>query len=345
MSRVEETVQPPVHGGNLVYAKAKWPSAPEPWLDLSAALNPIPWPIPNIPPLYYQNLPDIDYLSLRQAAANYYCQPCLWPVSGTQQLIECLPRLRARSVVAVPEVGYAEHEWCWQKAGHKVLRYSTGQVELLLSQCDVLVVINPNNPTGELISLSQLRSWHQQLQAKGGWLVVDEAFIDSFPLEQQLSMASYANQPGLIVLKSIGKFFGLAGIRSGFVLAEEDLLSQVKQYLGPWHLNGISAYLTERLLEDLSWHQCSREQLARLSYTLSQKLAQQGFVIVGQTPLFVTVLHLNAKQVQAALAEQGIWVRLFEDLNWLRFGLPANTEQSLRLQQALQKIENIKLGN
>lgn len=329
-------LHPPVHGGNLEAAQRRWPMAPQPWLDLSAALNPTPWPLPEIPARCFQSLPDPHYSNLQQAAARYYQQSSLWPTSGSQQVIECLPQLRPRSVVAVPTIGYAEHEWCWRKAGHQVVHYQDDQIESHLDHCDVLVVINPNNPTAALVSSETLLRWHQTLQTRGGWLVIDEAFIDAYPLaeQQRLSMASIAQQEGLIVLKSVGKFFGLAGIRSGFVLAAPELINLIKSYLGPWQVSGVSAYLTEQLLQDTQWHEDSRLKLAQHSSALVQMLIPFGQVI-GQTPLFVTLAHPKAQQMQQSLAKQGIWVRLFEHLGWLRFGLPATTEQCRRLIQAL----------
>lgn len=333
--------QSPIHGGNLEYAQTHWPKAPLPWLDLSAALNPQPWPVPEIPTECFQRLPDPEYRHLCQIAAQYYQQDSLWPVSGSQQIIELLPKLRASSVVAVPEIGYAEHEWCWRKAGHQVLRYQGTQVDHVLESCDVLVVINPNNPSAAVVSQQQLIRWHQRLQAKGGWLIVDEAFIEAYPITQaqQCSMADMANQPGLIVLRSIGKFFGLAGIRSGFVLTEAPLLMQIKQHLGPWHLNGVAAYLTASLLQDAVWQQQSRLWLAQQSASLVAQLEQASLPllsVVGATPLFITLSHPNAEALQSCLAAQGIWVRLFQTLNWLRIGIPASLEQHQRLLNALR---------
>ncbi len=342
---------PPQHGGDLARAKAQHSAiSPDDWLDLSAGLNPQPWPIPQIPTDCFTHLPE-DYSALLTVAAEYYQQESLWPVSGSQQIIELLPKLRHNACVAVPEVGYQEHAWCWLKAGHKVMIYCDDELEQAAEMCDVVVVINPNNPGGQRYPQVRLLKLQQRLASRNGWLIVDEAFMDALAEQEQAecSLARQAQQDGLIVLRSIGKFFGLAGIRSGFVLCHQTLLEPIRQGLGPWHLNGVSAYLTQQLLLDREWHGRARAQLSAQmtlqrqqldSVFESQSQPQSQGRAIGHTSLFYTCYHPDAQQLQQQLAQQGIWVRYFAQNSWLRFGLVDNPQSLARLVQALESCLN-----
>lgn len=359
---------PPAHGGDLLRAQKqfselktepttelktgaktvlKTEQSTDQWLDLSAALNPNPWPIPDIPAVCFNQLPE-NYDELIAVAADYYQQSSLWPVSGSQQIIELLPQLRKRSKVAVPEAGYQEHAWCWHKAGHQVMTYTPNELEHAAKCCDVVITINPNNPTGQKYNKETLLQLQRQLAQRDGWLIVDEAFMDALPESEQasLSIANKAELPGLFVLRSVGKFFGLAGIRSGFILCQPNMLQQIRTKLGPWHLNGVSSYLTQQLLQDMAWQITARKQLSmQMSHqaeVLTQLLTQpdrydanlQGKYI-GHTPLFYSLYHPDAHEIQQQLAQHGIWVRYFPESSWLRFGLAADDTALNRLQRAL----------
>ena len=204
------------HGGRLRKAAIEYGIAEADWLDLSSGLAPWPWPIPEIPLRAWARLPETDD-GLEKAASEYYGAGPLLPVPGSQAAIQLLPRLRRSGKVGVLSPCYAEHAEAWRRAGYVVREVQEQEVDFFLDSLDVLVVVNPNNPTGLSLSPQRLLDWHARLAQRGGWLVVDEAFIDVTP---DLSLASHADQVGLIVLRSFGKFFGLAGVRLGFVLAE-----------------------------------------------------------------------------------------------------------------------------
>lgn len=356
----------PVHGGDLKRAQASFPHVSN-WLDLSAGLNPSPWPIPAIPESCFQQLPD-GYDALLASARAYYGQVSLWPVNGSQQGIELLPQVRRLLTpdllsqrVAIPESGYAEHGWCWHKAGFEVLTYRADDPEALLAcatAVDVLVVINPNNPTGQCFDRETLLACHRTLQNKGGWLLVDEAFVDALPDAERGCSLADAITEGLLVLRSVGKFFGLAGIRSGFVLASAPVLEVLKMLQGPWPVSGVTAYLTEAMLADSRWQSETRAQLQilsdrllavlqqGLSSGLNPELTQSGGLKLatqwGQTPLFVSCQFTAnsglALRCQQLLAGQGIWVRAFPEQERLRLGLPATEEALQHLTQALADI-------
>ncbi len=178
--------------------------------------------------------------------------------------------------------------------------------------------------------------WHQQLSKRGAWLIVDEAFIDATP---DNSIADQTHLEGLFVLRSIGKFFGLAGTRVGFLLAPSDYLNQVQETLGPWTIAGASRHITKLALQDTQWQQSTRANLICESDKLKTLLTAHQLPPNGGTSLFQFVLHPQAAEIQHLLAKQGIWVRLFKEAKALRFGLPPASEWG-KLEAALAGLSS-----
>ncbi|HSI44829.1 MAG TPA: threonine-phosphate decarboxylase CobD [Methylophilus sp.] len=320
------------HGGNLLQAVAKYGRPANDWLDLSTGINPQHYPIPALASALFQRLPAMDD-GLQAAARAYYGAPYILPCAGSQAALQVLPTLRQACRVAMPRNMYQEHAHAWQRAGHTVHFFEQQPDSDILNTADVLLVCNPNNPTGQLYPVDTLLEWHAQLAARGGWLVVDEAFMDTTP---QSSLASHSGQPGLWILRSLGKFFGLAGLRVGFLLGEPTALAQVESLLGPWTIAGPSRYIAQIALEDTAWQLKMREHLPAQSRQLFEMLKNYGFNPVGGTGLFQYVQHTASHQLQSALAKEGVWTRNFESPHALRFGLPPVSEWS-RLEQALAK--------
>lgn len=333
------------HGGNILAMSEKYNIPVEQWLDLSTGLNPNGWPVPVIPETVWQALPQEED-GLQQAACHYYgCDYCL-PVAGSQAAIEILPTLRNLSNVAIVSPTYAEHEYSWKKAGHNVKRIDFDQVDAELAHIDVLVIINPNNPTGHKTSIDTLLSWHQQLSKKGGWLIVDEAFMDVTP-EQSLIESDI--RPGLIILRSLGKFFGLAGVRCGFVITDKELLTLLANKIGPWSVTGPSRYIAIQALNDKRWQSQMRSDLVVQGKRLAGLLKEYGFTVEGDSALFQWFKHYNAKKLFNIFAKHGILVRFFSEevtqVPSLRFGLPKSEEQWHRLEKALSSIPDSEKSN
>lgn len=324
----------PVHGGLLRQAARRYGIPVADWLDLSTGINPWVWPVPALPSNVWRRLPE-DEDGLVDRARAYYGAPQALPVDGSQAAIQALPRLRRSDRVAVLAPAYAEHARAWACAGHAVLPVSPQSVPVYVDAVDVLVLINPNNPTGYRFPPDLLLRWHQQLAARGGWLVVDEAFMDPTPLE---SLAVHATQPGLIVLRSLGKFFGLAGARVGFVLAEPKLLAPLAHILGPWIVAGPSRAVASQALADAGWQRATRARLLKAEARMVRLLAASGLPSAGGCALFQWVQTPRAHAIHEALARQGILTRLFLDPPSLRFGLPDTEHAWTRLQTALGRV-------
>ena len=304
------------------------------WLDLSTGINPNGWPVPEIPSACWARLPEDDD-GLERAAQTYYEAEHLLPVAGSQAAIQTLPRLRPRSRVAVLDPGYAEHAYAWRNAGHEVAAVAAERLDEALQGSDVLLLIHPNNPTGARFSVEQLLDWHARLAARGGWLVVDEAFMD---VTSEHSLCRHTAREGLIVLRSLGKFFGLAGARVGFVCAQASLLAQLHGILGPWSVSAPARWVAKSALSDRAWQDAARQRLGTDGARLQALLARHGLNPAGGCALFQWVCTPGAKDLHEALARQGILTRLFIESSSLRFGLPGTEADWLRLDDALARI-------
>lgn len=318
------------HGGNLRIAAAQYGRPLSDWIDLSTGINPVGYPAPSLATDVWQRLPEADPEFLAAACA-YYHAPALLPVAGTQAAIQAMPHLRPPSQVVVAAPSYAEHAHGWRRARHAVRELPFAALDAAVDGCDVMVVCNPNNPTGERIAPERLLTWSARLAARGGWLVVDEAFGDTEPHN---SVAA-ARAPGLIVLRSVGKFFGLAGLRLGFVAADLALLDALNEMLGPWTVSGPAQQIGKAALEDRAWQAHTRTRLLQQGARLQALLAAHGIQSAG-TPLFQYWQEPQAIDFQHQLAHEGIWVRRFDGIApGIRVGLPGGETGWQRLEQAL----------
>ena len=348
------------HGGRLHAAAQKYGIPESEWLDLSTGINPVGYPVLALPLDAWRRLPDGDD-ALRAAAARYYGSESVLPVAGTQAAIQALPRLRTPSRVAVLSPTYGEHAHVWRRSGHVVRELAADEIESALDHLDVVVLANPNNPTGLCFAGDTLARWRRHLVDRGGWLVVDEAFMDATP---EASLVSQATLPGLIVLRSIGKFFGLAGARVGFVFSGTDLRLALEKELGPWAVSGPAQQLATQALADTAWQETARTQLTAAGARLARLLDERGLAPAGGTVLFQWVRTPHAATLHEQLARRGILTRLFSDAQGrasvvgapsgeanparrmpgtteptsLRFGLPGTQTQWERLAHVLHEV-------
>ncbi len=329
----------PDHGGDPAAAENHFGQPAFPWLDLSTGINPLPIPLAPLPGAVAARLPDSrDLADTLKEARSYYGAPkhgAIVASPGTQAAMQWLPRLRPVSRVVVWGPTYAEHAHVWRLAGHQVSVFRHDDSGL--DDADVVVVVNPNNPDGRRISSSDLLTRKQALANRGGWLVVDEAFCDVTP---EISLAGHVGDAGLIILRSFGKFFGLAGYRLGFVLGWPELTHALADALGPWAVSGPALWAGAEAFRDRAWIDETRRRLYGDAARLDCLLAARGFDVIGGTDLFRLVRYPGAVECHEALARRGILVRRFTDhRDWLRFGLPGTLESWGRLEAALAEIQ------
>ena len=358
------------HGGKLRDAAKRYNIPLKNWADLSTGINPNGWRPETISSDSWGRLPEAED-GLLEAARQYYNCESLLPVAGSQAAIQLLPSLferkefkkkefgskefeakEAKKNVGILNLSYAEHAHAWEKFGHHVISLTPDTIEQNLNELDILLIVNPNNPTGILFPPEKLTAWHNILKNKNGWLIVDEAFMDCTP-EYSILPESQLHNPNklnnLIVLRSIGKFFGLAGIRVGFVAAPQNILNKLNELLGPWTISGPARECATQALNDYQWQQTNQTYLASASQRLIALLSENHLTPDGSTRLFSWVKTENAKDLHESLARHGILTRLFTSTSpqtdSLRFGLPANEKQWLQLGKALNSLSDLNTLN
>ena len=327
------SVRPP-HGGDLSAARRTFGSPPSGWLDLSTGVNPWPYPYGAIGPETLTRLPQDDCMDeLLVAARQAYGIPPvngLAAAPGSQALFQLLPAMRPPSRVAVLAPTYEEHAVAWRRLGHVVDEAGS------LGECrdaDVVVVVNPNNPDGRTTDRGALARTAEELAGRGGWLVIDETFADVVP---DLSLASAPALPNALIMRSFGKFFGLPGLRLGFVAGPPALVSSIAGRLGPWAVSGPAMDIGRRALADADWIARTRGRLAAMRLKLDEVVSAAGLNLVGGTDLFRLAETPAARDLHRRLGEAGILVRSFEHHpHWLRVGLPPSADALQRLSLAL----------
>lgn len=310
------------HGGRLNAAVRRWGIPRADWLDLSTGIAPWPYPLPAVPAEVWQRLPEEGEQGdgLEAAARAYYGGQDLLMLPGSQAAIQWLPRLLPAGRVAMPAPLYSEHPAAWQAAGHALVGWH--------EPSDYAVLCNPNNPTGTRYTRDELLERARGLRR----LVVDEAFIDAEPA-QSLVACGVEN---IVVLRSLGKFFGLAGARVGCAIGAPALLGRLAEALGPWCVAHPARWAARQALADREWQAAQRARLRAAATRLAELLGCLG--APAGCPLFQTVVTPRAAALHEALARRGILARLFDDPPALRFGLPATEHDWQRLTTALKEI-------
>ncbi|GAA5131134.1 threonine-phosphate decarboxylase CobD [Alloalcanivorax gelatiniphagus] len=313
----------PDHGGRLNHAARHWGIPASDWLDLSTGINPHGYPVPAIPERVWRRLPEDDD-GLETIARTWLDLPahagCL-PVAGSQAALQTLPWLRRPGRVGVPAPGYQEHAAAWQRAGHRLVPLTAEQVPAALPDLDALVWIHPNNPTGATLDTHTLLGWHRQLAKRDGWLLVDEAFIEASPAT---SLVPHLGAPGLVVLRSLGKFFGLAGLRAGLMAGPTALCRALDERLGPWALSHPARHVMATALADRDWQADTRRRLRDDRQRLDALLQEHGLNPQGDSDLFAWCPTANAAGYHQRLARQAVLTRLWQQPDGLRLGLPGD---------------------
>lgn len=318
------------HGGNLAAAIAEFGGDAADWIDLSTGINATPYPVGEIAAQSWTRLPERDRLATleQRAQAAYGTDLEAVAVAGAQAAIQLIPRITATGTATVLTPTYNEHAGALRTAGWTVREADTLKA---LEGSSLAVVVNPNNPDGASYSPDQLRA----LAGSVGLLVVDESFVDPLP---HLSLAARTGPlpENILILRSFGKFYGLAGVRLGFVLCAPAMAARFRDMIGPWPVSGMAIDIAERALADTDWAQQTTAQLHRDAKRLDLLAKDAGWDLVGGTPLFRTYAPASAITAQRQLAAQHIWTRIFPySRSWIRLGLPGQDADWSRLATAM----------
>ncbi len=328
------------HGGRLDLAVGEYGGNRSGWLDLSTGINPHAYPVTNLPDDVWIKLPDSkaeqDMLDAARRYFNVRDGSGIVAGNGTQALIELLPRALPLKKIAIVSPTYGEHAFAWKKAGADVVEM--GQGETVPADCDGLLIVNPNNPDGHLYEVERLVEYAAEMAKRGGYLIVDEAFCDSFPRASIVSQI----EENMLVYRSFGKFFGLAGLRLGLLIARKEITGKLIEMLGPWSVSGPALEIGKRAFKDHQWTHDMRLRLQEQSAKQAKMLQGCGLEIAGINPLFIYTAHPRSNEIYHFLAKRHILVRPFPAMKErLRFGLCADSGELERLEDALRDIMRI----
>ncbi len=316
------------HGGNLDQAIAQYGGAPEDWIDLSTGINRQPYPIPPLPPEAWAPLPTASATARLIAAARaaYATEAAIAPLAGAQQAIQLIPQLWPPGQARILAPTYNEHAHRLRAAGWQVTEVTTPEA---LPGADLAILVSPNNPDGRITPTATLL----QIAATTR-LIVDESFADPTPH----SLAPRAGQPGLIVLRSFGKFYGLAGLRLGFALGHPSDIDPLREAAGPWPASGPALHIGAIALSDTAWARATTRRLTQEAPRLDTLATAAQWRPLGGTPLFRLYDTPDASAAQHHLAQHRIWSRRFPySPTWLRLGLPGAPAEWSRLATALAR--------
>ena len=323
------------HGGALEVARRLVKRAPEPWIDLSTGINPHAYPLPDLRPEAWTRLPESGALAKLEAAAGrrYGAAPrSVVAGPGSQALIQALSRILPRGMVAAFGPTYSGFASAFGAAGACLAEANRFEE---LDGFDVAILVNPNNPDGRITPRAALLDLHERLAGHGGTLIVDEAFAD-FDAESE-SLAPILPTSRVIVLRSFGKVYGLAGLRLGFALASPDIIASLRAALGPWPVSGPAIAVGIRALADSNWLEATRARLGQDAARLDLLLQNAGWRIIGGTSLFRLAACADARAAFEQILAAGILTRPFADApDRVRFGIPADETAWERLAKALR---------
>jgi cobalamin biosynthetic protein CobC len=325
------------HGGRLCVARSLFPNVPQPWIDLSTGINPHSYPAPRASARERNRLPEPSELArleeIAAAAFNVADPVRVVATGGTENALRLLPYLLKLTSAVIASPTYGSHADAWQRAGAEVRSVTDSELLASAAANTAMTVVNPNNPNGRLLTREQLL-----LLNRKGVLIVDEAFGDLEPQHCVSDIAGSDAASRMIVLRSFGKFYGLAGVRLGFVIASPAIAAQLRQLLGDWPVSvdalraGLAAYA------DNEWAERMRDRLSTAAQRLDALLASGGMEIVGGTSLYRLARAANARARFTQLISHGVLVRPFDyDATLLRFGLPGSRDQWRRLTRALKE--------
>ena len=294
------------HGGGLDAAIAAYGGARGDWLDLSTGINPVPYPMPDLPADAWTALPDEAAFARLYALARHFWgipeEAAIIGATGASAIIAALPRVLPKGDVCIPGPTYNEHGAAFAAAG-----WGLGQ-----DPSHALVAVHPNNPDGHIWQVSD---------CEAAYTVIDESFCDVTPDQSLIHLAA---RPGTVVLKSFGKFWGLAGLRLGFAIGDPEIIGKLTDLLGPWQISGPALSIGAEALSDPAWADDTRARLKADAARLDTLVTKHGAELVGGTTLFRLYNLQNASALQDKLAQHRVWSRVFPYApDWLRLGLPA----------------------
>ncbi len=353
-----------LHGGNIHAAAQRLNCSSSHLLDASASL--VPW-TPRFSRSFHGSIrdyPDRSYRHLRALIAQQHQLPLalVLPGNGAAELFTWAARdAAATGISSLPAPGFADYSRalaCWQ--GRWLPQSFLLQCAAPFPQsfrsppaCDALWICNPHNPTGQLWSRASL----EPLLQRHRLVICDEAFLSLVPDgEQQSLIPLVADHPNLVVIRSLTKLYGIAGLRLGYAIAQPERLKRWAQWRDPWPVNAIASAMAEQLLASPAKYQrwCLRAQrwVAKEGAWMQQKLSQLPGIMPMPSAANFLLIHADHSLVPLReVVEQRHRIllrdcRSFEGLGecWLRIGLQSRRNNRRIIRALKQELDRAPLA-
>lgn len=320
------------HGGNLLQAIEEFGGNQEDWLDLSTGISPYTIDLPEFHQDVWRRLPDPKYVKLLEGKAKEFYQTksnCL-AVPGSQFAIQHLSKV-VDGEIGILEPTYGEYAASFVRNGKS---YTSLENISDIGNASSVILANPNNPDGRIYTSQELLKLAVQLSERNGYLVVDEAFM---AIDDPNSLLNEVDATtNVVILRSIGKFFGLAGIRLGFVFSSEKFRAKLAAYLGPWAVTGPALAIADHIFANRFIANELKQKISVRHQQMGEILEQSGLQIVGKNDLFFLIRHPKANALHISLKQQKVLTRIFDyNSDWIRIGLTANSNEDERLLKAI----------
>ena len=317
-----------LHGGNIYYYSEKYGIPPERILDFSASINPLGAPkaalkaIKDALPML-ANYPDPSVGELKEAvsAETGVGFESILAGNGSTELIYLFPRYFRPKTALVLAPTFSDYSRALALSGcavrHFGLREADGfvpdmaRLEKAAAGADLVVLCNPNNPTGTLLERDALSRLAGTLVGAGKQVVIDEAFIEYAPGESLIREA--AKRRGLIVLRNFTKFYGMPGLRLGYLCAHPSLVKKLDEAKEPWSVNTLAVKAAVAALSDKGFTRKSLRVFREEQAFMLGALGNIGGVKVfpSSANFFLVRLPENAEAgpLSERMAEKGILIR------------------------------------
>ena len=349
------------HGGNVWLAEETYGVQQEQILDFSANINPL-GPSPKAITALQRSVDQIRHYPEPQARAlrgelakvTGVPEELLILGNGAAELIYALGRVLKPKRVLLPTPTFSEYAEGFTEVVPVFLPLNpvndfallAEAIEPVVQRGDLLIICNPNNPTGQLVDQQQLRALLDKVGQLGANLLIDEAFMDFVEPEQSL-LKEIQHHPHLLILRSLTKFFAIPGLRLGYLAASTKVVESLHKVLPPWRVNHLAQVAGVASLQDQTYIQQTLELVDQQRAMLFSALAG----IPGLRPLapaanFILVdCHasgITAREIQNYLGPRGILIRLCANFSGLdeyyfRVAVRSERENSLLIKN-LQDI-------
>lgn len=346
-----------LHGGNIY--KLKRDNGIE-VLDYSSNINPLGVPnsfkkavIENFETL--EKYPDIDYVELRTAIGDYnncHIDNVVVGNGATEVLFLYMKAVKAKKVLIIAPT-FAEYERAARAAGRDVKffplskDFSLNENMLLefITDEDVVVMCNPNNPTGKFQNLEKIKKIADFLERKNKKLFIDEAFIE-FVDDWKDKTAFLLKHKNIFILRALTKFFALPGVRLGYGLTyDESILDEIKNIREPWSVNGVAEIAGKTMLLDTLYIHETENWIKKEKLWFYEELCKIDNIEVTPTEtnfILVKLLNDNAKSFRKKMIENGVLVRdasnfMFLDESYIRSAIK-DRKKNEQVLEALRRV-------